>query len=110
MKSLTAALARVCKTLKKYEIAHDDKPPVKRAVADVFRVLPSSEELVALYTTTLRSDILFTITPVTSSPLTPSTGAPAVGASTVTPIATPPATPAPVTAGAAPAATGTSHS
>ena len=59
MKSLTAALARVCKTLKKYEVAHDDKPPARRAAADVFRVLPSSEELVALYAATLRSDIVF---------------------------------------------------
>ena len=59
MKSLTVSLARLCKTLNKYEIAHDDKPPPKRAVADVFRVLPSSEELVTLYTTTLRSDIAF---------------------------------------------------
>jgi len=51
-----------------------------------------------------------TITPVTSSTVTPSTGAPAVGAVVATPIATPPVAPAPVTAGAAPAATGTSHS
>jgi len=59
MKTLTAALARVCKTLSKYDIAHDAKPPSKRAVTDVFRLLPSSEELVTLYTTTLRSDIVF---------------------------------------------------
>jgi hypothetical protein len=56
---LPAALARVCKTLSKYEVAHDPRAPSERAVADVFRVLPSSEELVALYTTTLRSDIVF---------------------------------------------------
>ncbi len=59
MKALTKALARACETLNKYEIAHDDKPPPKRAAADVFRVLPSSEELVTLYTATLRSDIVF---------------------------------------------------
>ena len=37
----------------------DGKPPPKRAAADVFAVLPSSPELLTLYATTLRSDIVF---------------------------------------------------
>ena len=59
MTGLKLAIAKVCATFDKYGIAHDDKPPPKKAAADVFRVLPSSDELVALYTSTLRSDVVF---------------------------------------------------
>ncbi|HEY8091976.1 MAG TPA: hypothetical protein VIF09_29140 [Polyangiaceae bacterium] len=59
MKTLPSALGGLCKTLDRYGIKHDPRPPSKRAVADVFRALPSSEELMALYATTLRSDIAF---------------------------------------------------
>jgi len=58
MKALPDSLARLCKTLRKYDIPHDDKPPPKRAAAAVFSVLASSPELLTLYTTTLRSDIV----------------------------------------------------
>jgi hypothetical protein len=59
MTELKSAIARVCSRLDKYDIARDGRPPAKRAAADVFRVLPASEELITLYTTTLRSDIVF---------------------------------------------------
>ncbi len=59
MKTLSAALARLCKTLRKYDVPLDPRPPAKRAVAAAFRVLPSSDELLALYATALRSEIVF---------------------------------------------------
>ena len=59
MKPLSASTARLCKTLRKYDVHVDAKPPSKRTVDAVFEVLPPSDELLALYRTSLRSEIVF---------------------------------------------------